>query len=143
MTLITTGNLICNDTPKPLLDIRYRMGYTMVCCAGRRTRQGGVCSRDLVQLSQNLEIILSPGEQGYDFLVVDRNQARGRRRCTAATPTNSTWQTSTTTLLRALTNITITGGGGCSSYQCGHHGAVAQQQYRRCLRREFCRRYRY
>ena len=73
MTLITTGSLICNDTPKPLLDTSLPDGlFNGVLCRSE-DEAAGVCSRDLVQLSQNLEIILSPGEQGYDFLVVDRN----------------------------------------------------------------------
>ena len=100
MTLITTGNLICNDTPQAPAISSLPDGLYQRCAVPSEDEASGVCSRDLVQLSQNLEIILSPGEKGYDFLVVDRNQARGRRRCTAVTPTNSTSQTSTTTLLR-------------------------------------------
>ena len=52
----------------------------MAFCAGSEDEAAGICSRDLVQLSQNLELILSPGEKGYDFLVVDRNQREADRR---------------------------------------------------------------
>jgi len=73
-----------------------------------------VCSRNLVQLSQNLEIILSPGEQDYDFLIVDRN----RREASSGLYGGNTYQLYVSDLYNnpppALTNITIKGGGGCS-----------------------------
>ena len=116
----------------------------MAFCAGSEDEAAGVCSRDLVQLSQNLEIILSPGEKGYDFLVVDRN---GNEKPAQTLYGGNTYQLYVADLYNnpppGLTNITITGGGGCSSYQRGDHGAIAQQQCRRCLQSEFCRRYRY
>ena len=67
-----------------------------------------------MQLSQNLELILSPGEKGYDFLVVDRNQREADR----ALYGGNTYQLYVADLYNnpppGLTNITITGGGGCS-----------------------------
>ena len=87
----------------------------MAFCAGSEDEAAGICSRDLVQLSQNLELILSPGEKGYDFLVVDRN---GNEKPTDALYGGNTYQLYVADLYNnpppGLTNITITGGGGCS-----------------------------
>ncbi len=61
MTLITMGSSICNDTPRPFSDTSVPDGlYNGVLCRSEDEARG-VCSRDLVQLSQNLELILSPG----------------------------------------------------------------------------------
>lgn len=73
------GQFDLNDTPRTFSDRSLPDGlYNGVLC-GSEDEERGVCSRDLVQLSQNLEIILSPGAQGYDFLVIDRNNQRGQQ----------------------------------------------------------------
>ncbi len=72
------GQFDLNDTPRPFSNSSVPDGlYNGVLCRSE-DEASGVCSRDLVQLSQNLEIILSPGEQGYDLLVVDRNRQEAR-----------------------------------------------------------------
>ena len=67
-----------------------------------------------MQLSQNLEIILSPGELGYDLLVVDRNRQEARNTLYGG----NTYQLYVADVYNnpppGLTNITISGGGGCS-----------------------------
>jgi hypothetical protein len=108
------GQFDLNDTPRPFSDTALPDGlYNGVLCRSEDEARG-VCSRDLVQLSQNLEIILSPGEQGYDFLVVDRN----RREASSTLYGGNTYQLYVADLYNnpppGLTNITITGGGGCS-----------------------------
>ena len=108
------GQFDLNDTPRPFSDRALPNGlYNGVLCRSQDEARG-VCSRDLVQLSQNLEIILSPGEQGYDFLIVDRN----RREASSTLYGGNTYQLYVADIYNnpppGLTNITITGGGGCS-----------------------------
>ena len=108
------GQFDLNDTPRPFSDTSVPNGlYNGVLCRSEDEARG-VCSRDLVQLSQNLEIILSPGEQGYDLLVVDRNRQEARNTLYGG----NTYQLYVADLYNnpppGLTNITITGGGGCS-----------------------------
>ena len=108
------GQFDLNDTPRPFSNSSVPDGlYNGVLCRSEDEARG-VCSRDLVQLSQNLEIILSPGEQGYDLLVVDRNRQEARNTLYGG----NTYQLYVADLYNnpppGLTNITITGGGGCS-----------------------------
>jgi len=108
------GQFDLNDTPRPFSQSSVPDGlYNGVLCR-LEDEARGVCSRDLVQLSQNLEIIVSPGEQGYDLLVVDRNRQEARNTLYGG----NTYQLYVADLYNnpppGLTNITITGGGGCS-----------------------------
>ena len=108
------GQFDLNDTPRPFSNSSVPDGlYNGVLCRSEDEARG-VCSRDLVQLSQNLEIILSPGEQSYDLLVVDRNRQEARNTLYGG----NTYQLYVADLYNnpppGLTNITITGGGGCS-----------------------------
>jgi hypothetical protein len=108
------GQFDLNDTPRPFSNSSVPDGlYNGVLCRSEDEARG-VCSRDLVQLSQNLEIILSPGELGYDLLVVDRNRQEARNTLYGG----NTYQLYVADLYNnpppGLTNITITGGGGCS-----------------------------
>jgi hypothetical protein len=108
------GQFDLNDTPRPFSNSSVPDGlYNGVLCRSEDEARG-VCSRDLVQLSQNLEIILSPGEQGYDLLDVDRNRQEARNTLYGG----NTYQLYVADLYNnpppGLTNITITGGGGCS-----------------------------
>jgi hypothetical protein len=108
------GQFDLNNTPQASANSSLPDGlYNGVLCRSE-DEASGVCSRNLVQLSQNLEIILSPGEQGYDFLIVDRN----RQEASSTLYGGNTYQLYVADLYNnpppALTNITITGGGGCS-----------------------------
>ena len=108
------GQFDLNDTPRPFSNSSVPDGlYNGVLCRSEDEAKG-VCSRDLVQLSQNLEIILSPGELGYDLLVVDRNRQEARNTLYGG----NTYQLYVADVYNnpppGLTNITITGGGGCS-----------------------------
>ena len=108
------GQFDLNDTPRPFSNSSVPDGlYNGVLCRSEDEARG-VCSRDLVQLSHNLEIILSPGEPGYDLLVVDRNRQEARNTLYGG----NTYQLYVADLYNnpppGLTNITITGGGGCS-----------------------------
>ncbi|MDB2645023.1 hypothetical protein N9Y37_11280 [Luminiphilus sp.] len=108
------GQFDRNDTPKATPDSALPDGLFNGVLCRVEDEAAGICSRDLVQLSQNLELILSPGEKGYDFLVVDRNQREADR----ALYGGNTYQLYVADLYNnpppGLTNITITGGGGCS-----------------------------
>ena len=120
------GQFDLNDTPQASANSSLPDGlYNGVLCRSE-DEASGVCSRNLVQLSQNLEIILSPGEQGYDFLVVDRNQARGqqhavRRQHLPALRRRPLQQPSS-----GSDQHYHHGRGWVLGHQCGHHGAVAQ-----------------
>jgi hypothetical protein len=108
------GQFDLNETPRAAADSSLPSGlYNGVLCRSEDEAKG-VCSRNLVQLSQNLEIILSPGEQDYDFLIVDRN----KQEASGALYGGNTYQLYVSDLYNnpppALTNITIKGGGGCS-----------------------------
>jgi hypothetical protein len=112
--LNNNGQFDRNDTPKAAAGSPLPNGLFNGVLCRLDDEAAGICSRDLVQLSQNLEIILSPGESGYDFLVVDRNQ----READSALYGGNTYQLYVSDLYNnpppGLTNITITGGGGCS-----------------------------
>lgn len=108
------GQFDLNDTPRASADSSLPDGlYNGVLCRSEDEAKD-VCSRDLVQLQHNLEIIVSPGEQGYNFLVVDRN----RREASSTLYGGNTYQLYVADIYNnpppGLTNITITGGGGCS-----------------------------
>ena len=142
MILITTGSLIAmtrlNGTCSRITGWVIQWRAVPV-----EDEAAGICSRDLVQLSQNLEIILSPGEKGYDFLVVDRNQREADRRLYGG----NTYQLYVADLYNnpppGLTNITITGGGGCSVINAVTTVPLPSSNIAGAYRMSFADRYRY
>jgi len=87
--------------------------YNGVLCR-EEDEAAGICSRELLHLSQSIEIILSPDEQGYEFLLVDRN----RRESGNTLYGGNTYQMYISDQYNnpppGLTEIEVTGGGGCS-----------------------------
>ena len=112
--LNSNGVFDLNDSPKATTDSSLPDGlYNGVLCRESDAAQG-ICSRELLQLSQSLQIILSPGAAGYEFLIIDRNQ----RESGSALYGGNTYQFYLADLYNnpppALTQIDISGGGGCS-----------------------------
>ena len=112
--LNSNGEFDLNNSPQAAADSSLPDGlYNGVLCREEDAAQG-ICSRDLLQLSQSIQIILSPGLTGYDFLIVDRNL----RESGDALYGGNTYQFYLADQHNnpppALTQIDITGGGGCS-----------------------------
>ena len=112
--LNSNGVFDLNDSPKAAADSSVPDGlYNGVLCRESDAAQG-ICSRDLLQLTQSIQIILSPGAAGYEFLIIDRNQ----REAGNALYGGNTYQFYLADEYNnpppALTQIDITGGGGCS-----------------------------
>jgi hypothetical protein len=67
----SNGVFDLNDSPKAPAGSSLPDGlYNGVLCR-QEDEAAGICSRELLHLSQSIEIILSPGPEGYDFLIVD------------------------------------------------------------------------
>jgi hypothetical protein len=112
--LNSNGVFDLNDSPKAGADSSLPDGlYNGVLCRESDEAQG-ICSRDLLLLTQSLQIILSPGATGYEFLIIDRNQQESGD----AVYGGNTYQFYLADQYNnpppALTQIAITGGGGCS-----------------------------
>jgi hypothetical protein len=112
--LNSNGVFDLNDSPKATADSSVPDGlYNGVLCRESDAAQG-ICSRDLLQLTQSIQIILSPGAAGYEFLIIDRNL----REAGNALYGGNTYQFYLADEYNnpppALTRIDITGGGGCS-----------------------------
>ena len=104
-----------NNTPAAPADSSLPDGlYNGVLCR-EEDEAAGICSRELLHLSQSIEIILSPDEQGYEFLLVDRNL----RESGNALYGGNTYQMYVSDQYNnpppALTEITVSGRGGCST----------------------------
>ena len=108
----SNGVFDLNDSPEALAGSSLPDGlYNGVLCR-QEDEAAGICSRELLNLSQSLEIILSPYADGYDALIVDRS---GRE------PSNlsgKTYMLYVSDLYNnpppGLTKITFEGSGGCS-----------------------------
>ncbi len=109
------GEFDLNDEPKSAVNVPQPDGlYNGVLC-GEAEAAMGICSRELIQLWKSIEIILSPDEQGYEFLIVDRN----KQKIGDAVFGGNSYQLFVSDLYNnpppALSEITITGTGGCSA----------------------------
>ena len=109
------GEFDLNDEPKSAVNVPLPDGlYNGVLC-GEAEAAMGICSRELIQLWKSIEIILSPDEQGYEFLIVDRN----KQKIGDAVFGGNSYQLFVSDLYNnpppALSEITITGTGGCSA----------------------------
>jgi hypothetical protein len=109
------GEFDLNDEPKSALNIPLPDGlYHGVLCREAEAAMG-ICSRELIQLWKSIEIILSPDEEGYEFLIVDRN----KQKIGDAVFGGNSYQLFVSDLYNnpppALSEITITGTGGCSA----------------------------
>ena len=113
--LNANGEFDLNDEPKSAVNVPLPDGlYNGVLC--RETEAAtGICSRELLKLWQSIVIILSPDEQGYEFLIVDRN----KQKIGDAVFGGNSYQLFVSDLYNnpppALSEITITGTGGCSA----------------------------
>lgn len=108
----SNGQFDLNDTPKASSGSSLPDGlYNGVLCRSE-DEAAGICSRELLHLSQSIEIILSPGPEGYDFLIVDRN---GRE---PSKLSGNDYTLYVADLYNnpppALSKIALTGSGGCS-----------------------------
>ena len=111
----SNGQFDLNDTPKATEGSSLPDGlYNGVLCRAA-DEAAGICTRELLHLSQSIQLILSPDEQGYDFLIVDRN----KREAGDALYGGNTYTLYLSDLYNnpppALTQIEVTGGGGCST----------------------------
>ena len=69
----SNGVFDLNDSPSAPVGSSLPDGlYNGVLCR-QEDEAAGICSRELLNLSQSLEVILSPGAAGYDMLIVDSN----------------------------------------------------------------------
>jgi len=111
----SNGVFDLNDSPSAPAGSSLPDGlYNGVLCR-QEDEAAGICSRELLNLSQSLEIILSPGAAGYDMLIVDSN---GRE------PSNlsgRTYMLYVSDLYNnpppGLTEIKFEGSGGCSAVE--------------------------
>ena len=106
-----------NDRPSAAAGSSLPDGlYNGVLCR-QEDEAAGICSRELLNLSQSLEIILSPDAAGYDMLIVDRN---GRQ---PSTLSGGIYTLYVADLYNnpppAMTTITFEGSGGCSVVEGG------------------------
>ena len=109
----SNGVFDLNDSPKAPAGSSLPDGlYNGVLCS-QEDEAAGICSRELLNLSQSLEVILSPGAAGYDMLIVDSN---GRE------PSNLSGRTYMLYVSDFYNNpppgqtaITFAGSGGCST----------------------------
>ena len=118
--LNANGKFDLNDEPKSAVNVPLPDGlYNGVLCREAEAAMG-ICSRELLTLWQSVEIILSPSEQGYEFLIVDRN----KQKIGDAVFGGNSYQLFVSDLYNnpppALSEITITGVGGCSAINGTH-----------------------
>ena len=111
----SNGVFDLNDSPAASAGSSLPDGhYNGVLCR-QEDEDAGICSRELLNLSQSLEIILSPDAAGYDMLIVDSN---GRE------PSNLSGRTYMLYVSDfynnpppGLTTVTFEGSGGCSAVE--------------------------
>ena len=113
----SNGMFDLNDRPSAAAGSSLPDGvYNGVLCR-QEDEAAGICSRQLLNLSQSLEIILSPDAAGYDMMIVDRN---GRE---PSTLSGSTYTLYVSDLYNnpppAMTTITFEGSSGCSVVEEG------------------------
>jgi hypothetical protein len=112
--LNSNGVFDLNDSPKATADSSVPDGlYNGVLCRESDAAQG-ICSRDLLQLTQSIQIILSPGAAGYEFLIIDRNLREAGNALYGGNTYQFYLADEHNNPPPALTQIDITGGGGCS-----------------------------